>query len=174
MLNYSSKSLLMNNNLDKVLLLEDDVNLENIKESYDFKAIKSDGTKIPILLKSKEINFYNNTSYIISIVDLTEVKKKEEVITQQSKMASLGEMIGNIAHQWRQPLSSISTTASGIKLQKEFGEISDKELFEHLDSITNTTKFLSQTIDDFRNYIKENKIKKFLKYQAVLIKFYQL
>ncbi len=75
-------------------------------------------------------------------------------------MASLGEMIGNIAHQWRQPLSYISTAASGMKVQKEFGQLSDEQFIKLVDGITDTTMFLSQTIDDFRDYIKSEKIKK--------------
>ena len=75
-------------------------------------------------------------------------------------MASLGEMMANIAHQWRQPLSLISTTASGIKVQKEFGILDDKMFVDNINSITDTTQFLSQTIDDFQNYIKDDKLKK--------------
>ncbi len=49
------------------------------------------------------------------------IRKKDEILNQQSKLAAMGEMIGNIAHQWRQPLSTISTAASGIKMQDEMG-----------------------------------------------------
>ncbi|WP_428025521.1 histidine kinase dimerization/phospho-acceptor domain-containing protein, partial [Arcobacter sp.] len=128
--------------------------------SYEAQAIKKDGTKIPVLLKVNKISFDNQESTIISIIDLSDVKNKEDLILQQSKMASLGEMIGNIAHQWRQPLSSISTAASGMKLLKEYGKLDDEHFKNGLDSITETSQFLSQTIDDFRNYIKDNKQKK--------------
>jgi signal transduction histidine kinase len=50
---------------------------------------------------------------------INEKSKQQSIIAQQAKMAAMGEMIGNIAHQWRQPLSSISTTSTGMKLQKE-------------------------------------------------------
>ncbi len=91
---------------------------------------------------------------------MSEIKNRENLLIQQSKMASLGEMIGNIAHQWRQPLSLISTAASGMKLQKEFDQLDDITFNETINNITNTTMFLSQTIDDFQNYLKEDKIKK--------------
>ena len=86
-----------------------------------------------------------------------EIRKKEEILTNQSKMAALGEMIGNIAHQWRQPLSAISVSASGIKVQNEFGLLDDKELNYSIAGILNSTKYLSQTIDDFRDFIKGDK-----------------
>ncbi len=79
-------------------------------------------------------------------------KETEQVLLNQSKMASMGEMLRNIAHQWRQPLSTISTAASGIKIQKELGVLEDKEFFSSMDAIVDTTKYLSHTIDDFQNF----------------------
>jgi signal transduction histidine kinase len=70
----------------------------------------------------------------------------------QAKIASLGEMLGNIAHQWRQPLSIISTTATGMKLKKELEMLKDKDLREGMDTINETSPYLSTTIDDFRNF----------------------
>jgi len=86
-------------------------------------------------------------------------EQKDKILTQQSKMASMGEMIGNIAHQWRQPLSVISTAATGMKIQKEYGMLSDDEFFENVDRIYDNTQYLSQTIDDFRNFFIKNKQK---------------
>ena len=63
---------------------------------------------------------------LLSIKDISQHKLMES----QSKLASMGEMIGNIAHQWRQPLSLISTIASGIKVQMEFGLFDKKMLFQ--------------------------------------------
>ncbi len=91
--------------------------------------------------------------------------RQQTLLAQQSKMAAMGEMIGNIAHQWRQPLSIISTTASGLKLQKEMNILSDKYLIEGLDNINNTVQYLSNTIDDFRNFFKTDKDKKCFKIQ---------
>ncbi len=67
-------------------------------------------------------------------------------------MAAMGEMIGNIAHQWRQPLSLISTAASKIQLENEM-QIGTKEShYQSLEAIIKSTKYLSQTIDDFREF----------------------
>jgi signal transduction histidine kinase/ABC-type nitrate/sulfonate/bicarbonate transport system substrate-binding protein len=79
---------------------------------------------------------------------------KDRMLSKQTKMAAMGEMMENIAHQWRQPLSVISTGASGIKLYKEMGCLNDKTLQESLDNIIETSQYLSHTIDDFRDFFK--------------------
>jgi len=84
-------------------------------------------------------------------------RTKDIQLLHQSKMASLGEMIANIAHQWRQPLSVISTTASGMKLENEYNLLDDEKFNKHCDSIVYKTEYLSKTIDTFRNFIKEEK-----------------
>lgn len=89
---------------------------------------------------------------LLSIKDITQHKLMES----QSKLASMGEMIGNIAHQWRQPLSLISTIASGIKVQVEFGQFNEKNIIPDMDNIIKQTTYLSNTIDDFRNFIKNS------------------
>ena len=89
----------------------------------------------------------------------TEINKKEKIILEQSQHAAMGEMIGNIAHQWRQPLSVISTAASGMKLEKEYGLLSDEKFNKTCDLIDENSQYLSKTIDDFRNFIKGDNIK---------------
>jgi len=71
----------------------------------------------------------------------------------------MGQMIENIAHQWRQPLSVISTNASAIKLKKEMNLLKDDELIKTVEQIVNTSKYLSQTIDDFRYFFRPQKDK---------------
>ncbi len=83
----------------------------------------------------------------------------QEKLFQSEKLASMGEMIGNIAHQWRQPLSVISTASTGMKIQIEFGTLDDKEIIKTCDTINNNAQYLSKTINDFRNFIKGNREK---------------
>lgn len=87
------------------------------------------------------------------------LKKKEQMLFQQSKMASMGEMLENIAHQWRQPLSVISTAASGVQIKKEFQILNDEYLDDSLKLIVSSTQHLSKTIDDFRNFFRQDKEK---------------
>ncbi len=88
-----------------------------------------------------------------------EKTKQQNIIAQQAKMIAMGEMVGHIAHQWRQPLSSISTSATGMKLQKELNILEDVFLIQGLDQINKSVQYLSETIDDFRNFYNPNKNK---------------
>ncbi|WP_320033458.1 ATP-binding protein [Halarcobacter sp.] len=92
----------------------------------------------------------------------TEVQKNREKDKQlfiQSRYAGMGEMIGNIAHQWRQPLSAISTISSGMLLELELDMCERKDIENSYEKILEFTKFLTQTIEDFRGYLKKDKEK---------------
>jgi PAS domain S-box-containing protein len=83
-------------------------------------------------------------------------RRQEFQLLEQSKNASMGEMIGNIAHQWRQPLSAITSTASALKLSDQLSIIEENEIVEKMDSVIEKARYLSETIDTFRNFLKEN------------------
>ena len=85
--------------------------------------------------------------------------KQQDILFQQSKMASMGEMIGNIAHQWRQPIAIISMWANNIIADVDMDEIENENLRRYANNINIQTKHLSQTIDDFRNFFSPNKEK---------------
>ncbi len=87
------------------------------------------------------------------------LRKKDLILNQQSKLVAMGEMLGNIAHQWRQPLSAISTLASGIRIRKEMNMISEEQIDDDLKNIVTSTQVLSQTIDDFKNFYSNQKEK---------------
>ncbi len=147
-----------------------------------YKTLQKDGIWIgEIKNKHKNGNIYNEhliiqsvldsnnepIYYVASFLDITKQKLTEEKLTQreklliqQSKMAQMGEMLENIAHQWRQPLSVITTSATGLKVQQEFSVLTNEELIESLDSIVKAAVHLSVTIDDFRNFYKNDKEKK--------------
>lgn len=89
-----------------------------------------------------------------------EIKQNEEknrILMHQSKMAAMGEMLENIAHQWRQPLSTISVCTSGMELKKSLSKLDDKEFFDSINHIKSSVSYLSNTIDDFRNFLDQNK-----------------
>ena len=98
--------------------------------------------------------YLDENEVLVTLQDITEIQKKDKLIFEQSKMASMGEMIGNIAHQWRQPLSVISTGATGMIMQKEYGLLTDEQFVETCNSINDNVQYLSKTIDDFRNFIE--------------------
>ena len=92
---------------------------------------------------------------LLSMKDVTQFKLFEE----QSKLAAMGEMIGNIAHQWRQPLSVITSISTGLKIRSEYEELEGYDIVPDMDIITKQAQYLSKTIDDFRNFIRNTQHK---------------
>ncbi|WP_122894095.1 sensor histidine kinase [Arcobacter peruensis] len=107
--------------------------------------------------KTKELEVLNNKLKQKFDSEVQKNRHKDELLQVQSKMASMGEMIGNIAHQWRQPLSTISTIASGNCVKIDFDFINNNDMKNDFTKIVECTKHLSDTIEDFRNFFMENK-----------------
>ncbi len=89
--------------------------------------------------------------------EVAKVKVANQEIIMETKTNSVNEMLANIAHQWRQPLSTISSAASGLSIQIQLGIAKTEDVNESLLKIINFTKFLSNTIEDFRDFFKEDK-----------------
>uniref|UniRef100_UPI003AF766D1 sensor histidine kinase n=1 Tax=Campylobacter hyointestinalis TaxID=198 RepID=UPI003AF766D1 len=86
-----------------------------------------------------------------------EIKQRlaqEQLLVQQSKLAAMGEMIGNIAHQWRQPLAEISAIHMNMKVTYDFNKFDKKYLNEKIKEANKLTAYMSQTITDFQNFFK--------------------
>lgn len=100
-----------------------------------------------------------NNNIIVTLTDITsEVKQieinkeKDRILYQQSKISAISDTLKNIAHHWRQPLSVISTIASGMKIEKELNTLDDTRFNESCDNIVNNTNKLSNTIENFSNF----------------------
>lgn len=87
--------------------------------------------------------------------DITELRKKEEVLYQQSKTAVMGEMLENIAHQWKQPLSSIKVLASALELKNSLGILEKEDFSGMIEDINLTVDHLSHTVEDFRCFFNK-------------------
>ncbi|MBS4098316.1 MAG: PocR ligand-binding domain-containing protein [Sulfuricella sp.] len=85
--------------------------------------------------------------------------EQERLLIQQSRLAAMGEMIGNIAHQWRQPLNTLGLLLANIRDAYEFNELNQEFLNKAVDDGLRTLEKMSTTIDDFRNFFKPNKAK---------------
>lgn len=148
------------------------------------ETISSKNNDIRILNTSKVplIDKNENVIGVLGVIqDITEqinnqnqINLQEQLLIQQSKLASMGEMIANIAHQWRQPLSIISTSATGIKIQKEMGILDDDSEIKSLDCINENAQYLSNTIEDFRDFFKKSKIKNLVNLNTLLEKTLKL
>ncbi len=102
--------------------------------------------------KIKELN-----EQLLKEKELTEIQHKQ--LLANSRSAAMGEMISMIAHQWRQPLSLISTLLANIKIKQELHTLDEKSMNNSFEKIDETVKYLSETINDFRDYFKPNKVK---------------
>ena len=86
-------------------------------------------------------------------------RQKDSLLFQQAKLASMGEMIGNIAHQWRQPLNIISMLFQKVYRQQKKGTLDTLTMKHTLNQAMETINHMSQTIDDFRGHFEPNKTK---------------
>jgi len=86
-------------------------------------------------------------------------RQKDRIMFNQSKNAAMGEMINMITHQWRQPLSSISALASKLKLMAQLGPVDGKALENEMQQVIDASVYLSQTIEDFKDFFKPDREK---------------
>ena len=130
-----------------------------------YQSIKrSDEKKISDLnhtleMKVNELDEFNQTLHNKVKQEVKKQREKENLLIQQSKQAALGEMIGNIAHQWRQPISAVSAIMMNIKWTAIANGVEKKFLDERIDEANEQLNFMSQTIDDFRSFFKPDKEK---------------
>ena len=124
-------------------------------------------THIKLSQTAKELKYLNETLEERVKQQIEKIRFNDQILFQQAKMASMGEMIANIAHQWRQPLSAISTISLGIKTKfalNKFGFNNSTDTIEceayintKLNDIECYILSLSHTIDDFRNFFNPQK-----------------
>ncbi len=108
---------------------------------------------------NKKLENYNKTLKNEIASAKEELLEYENMMKRQSRMAAMGEMLENIAHQWRQPLSFISVLSTGMILQNDVELLDNKSLVKGLNDINDNVQYLSKTIDDFRDFFKPNKKK---------------
>ena len=85
--------------------------------------------------------------------------KKDKLVQEQSKLASMGEMIGSIAHQWRQPLNVLNIHIQNLEDDFEDGVVDKKFIDKFIKENIKVINFMSHTIDDFRNFFRVDKEK---------------
>ncbi len=145
----------------KALNLESRIIFTTAFSDYEYLqeaiALQVDGYILkPISLDQLE----EKLEHIIEDINNKEaLEEKELMLIQQSKMAAMGEMLANIAHQWRQPLGRM--TAIAMKVQSQImihDTISNEEALKCAKTIEEQTTYLSQTINDFRNFFIPSKI----------------
>ena len=117
-------------------------------------------------LKAHKCNTFNEKIIKLFLNDITEMillndelqkksQMQDKLLFGQAKLVQMAEIVANATEHWKQPLSTISTTASGMQLKKEYGHLNDGEFMEFTDHIIRDSLSISQSIDAFRDFLKE-------------------
>ncbi len=142
---------------------------------FENKVLSFRGTQF-ILLNTIVIEYDAYGEHIGFILFMQNITDSKKVIEQQEKLlstsrsAAMGEMISMIAHQWRQPLSVINTVMATVRIKDELDMLDRETTHEAFSKIENTVTYLSDTIDDFRDYFKPNKVVKKVSIKTVVEK----
>ncbi len=119
--------------------------LRNIKSLYAMSEKR-------VQEKTKELQNLNNSLQEKIEQEVLESRKKDQIMYQQARLASMGEMIGNIAHQWRQPLNALMLLIQTFKVKSQNGKLTQEFIDLQVNDGLKIAKAMSQTIEDFRNF----------------------
>lgn len=113
-----------------------------------------------VLQKQQELECLNRTLEDRVREEVSKNRQKDHLIIQQGRLAAMGEMIGNIAHQWRQPLNVVGLLFQSIQEMHAQEELTGEKLDGTVQQAMDVILFMSQTMDDFRNFFKPDREKK--------------
>ena len=139
----------------------------SVSEPYEIRVIGKNRV-IPILIGGTDLILNGEKVRVASMFDLSEFKHKDYLLQQQSRQAAMGEMIGNIAHQWRQPLNALGLVLQNIYFEHQMGKLDDEFMDRSVEKGKRLIQTMSGTIDDFRNFFKPNKLKERFKISKVI------
>lgn len=153
----------MHENLMKLELIHNPINLEEFIFDYENIILERNKVATKRIIKSLFLILaLVIVFFIINISkknkrlkkELEENKRKEALIIHQARHAAMGEMIGNIAHQWRQPLNNLNLILSNMQDSYDYDDLDSEYLNSSIERSHLLIMQMSQTIDDFRNFLK--------------------
>ena len=144
-------------------LIDDKIHSAEVK-------MKSGDGKILTIVESGKLIFKDSKPYkIVGVsIDITELRVKDSIIFQQSKLAQMGEMVNMIAHQWRQPLNAVSASVIKLSMQDQMGLASSEKIQETTSFVSDMVQNMSKTINDFMDFTKPTDKKDLVKFQAIM------
>jgi len=148
----------------------------NIKSGDEFQLLAENFNAMAEEIESKnnELQQLNLSLENRIVQELEKSRGKDKLIMLQSRHAAMGEMISMIAHQWRQPLSVISMSANNILADIEFEQLEPKELEQEAQAMIKQARYLSNTIDDFRNFFQPDKKKELISPEKIIENCFEL
>ena len=140
---------------------------------HEFRLLRRDGQTITVENSGIIINYEGAPAYLFIMRDITERKYfekerlrvvkelhiKEQLLIKQGRFAAMGEMIGNIAHQWRQPLNTLALIVQGLPVYYNRDQFSKEYLEANVTKAMQVISHMSKTIDSFRNFFNPDKVK---------------
>lgn len=150
---FSFPHRLKNGEIRDVKVYSTPIDIEGEKTLFSIIQDVTEGKKAAEKLKKREAQLaeINKTLREKVYSEVARSRDKDHILIQQSRHAALGEMIGNIAHQWRQPLNEVSLLINDLEDANSFG-ILDQAYFEKaIENVYKRLKFMSETINDFSN-----------------------
>lgn len=146
---------------------------ELVFDSYKFPIPRPDGTKLlgtislditekkrhEDLLEVQQKQLEEINSSLESRINETvaELRNRDDILIQESRLNAMGEMISTIAHQWRQPLNNIGLIVQSLRIAFKSNDLTEQELDEDIDETMTVLQQISETIDDFRNFFSYEK-----------------
>ncbi len=136
--------------------------------------IKKDAKEYYFIVRLSEFSGDNKKHKIVSFANVGELegyrqllekqiaeeskrlKMQDQIMVQQGKMAAMGEMLGAIAHQWRQPLNALALTIQDVRQAWDYGELDEKYIKKTESTSMDLIRYMSKTIDDFRDFYRPN------------------
>ncbi|MDX4013073.1 HAMP domain-containing sensor histidine kinase [Aliarcobacter skirrowii] len=109
--------------------------------------------------KTKELKELNNNLEQKIKLEVAKNRKKDIIMFQQARFASLGEMLNNIAHQWRQPLGSITMIIQSFQTKMRVNKLSPEFVEQKVKDALLLAQNMSNTLDDFKNFFSPNRSK---------------
>lgn len=132
---------------------------EGEQQFFRWSFIRSDGTEFPASVNLKIFRLDEEELTLSSIRDISKRVDAEMQLMQAQKLAAAGEMLGVIAHQWRQPLNTLSTYISSLQAAQINNMLTKSFVEKLVAGASGQIHFMSKTIDDFRNFFKPSKAK---------------
>ena len=153
------KSLKNRNSKDITLLNQLSPLYDDKNEVFGVVSISRDITKNhkmeqEIFEKNEELIELNKTLELRVALEVEKKERQQRMLIEQSRLAQMGEMIGNIAHQWRQPLNVLGLIFQKIHLSSQRDALDKKSVKKSVDKAMLLINKMSTTIDDFRDFFK--------------------
>ena len=117
---------------------------------------------------------YSEDEQVITLTDITQLTINKKMIIEQSKFAAMGEMISMIAHQWRQPLTTLTLVLDKMNILNQFNQLDNKKFEQHYSKSINLIQYMSKTVNDFRKFFQDNDIREKILLEEVIYQSYEL